>query len=159
MRIKHPVELVYLMLMLRWERSAPPEKHQGVLDGKPERNSQMSRMAYVLQKIGTGDEERIFGTLARHSRREDGESYISRSASWMNEPYSLSGGWHFEGCCSLELKQSILQSLTKVGLSSEFVACVDDFVAGTSVEKYFPTDEEQEEIVRRIRVMEQQDRA
>ena len=159
MHIKDPVELLYLSLMLRWERSAAPDKHQGLLDGQPERNTQISRMAYVLQKIGVGTEDHVFGTLARYTRRDDGESYISKNSSWMKEPYPLLAGWYFEGCTSLVQKQSFLQYLTKVGLSSTFVACADDFVAGKSVEKYLPTDKEQEEIVRKIREKEQRDEA
>jgi hypothetical protein len=153
--IKDPVELLYLSLMLRWERTAPPDREQGTLDGEPARNTQISRMAYVLQKIAAGTKERAYQTLARYTRRNDGESYISKDSSWMKEPYLLGEGWFFEGCTSLVQKQSSLQHLTKLGLSGVFVACADDFVAGNSVEKYLPIDEEQEEILRKIREKEQ----
>src|SRR5437867_1017338 len=115
MHLKDPVELLYLSLMLRWELSAPPDKHEGVLDGETERNTQISRMAYALQKIAAGNVERTFQTLARYTRRNDGESYISKDASWMKEPYPLWDGWYLEGCTSLVQKQSFLQYLTKVG--------------------------------------------
>ena len=57
MRLKDPVEIFFLTLLLRWEKSAPPDKKQGLLDGEPERNTQMSRMAYVLNKVGAGAED------------------------------------------------------------------------------------------------------
>ena len=159
MRIKDPVEFLYLMLMHKWERNAPIDRHQGLLDGKPERNTQISRMAYVLKKIGAGTEDHVFGTLARYTYRDDGESYISKNSSWMKQPYPLFAGWHFEGCTSLLQKQSFLQHLTKVGLSSPFVACADDFVAGKSVKKYLPTHEEMEEMIHKNREKEQRDEA
>ncbi len=42
MHLTEPVELLYLSLMLRWERSAPPDLHEGRLDGEPERNTVLS---------------------------------------------------------------------------------------------------------------------
>jgi hypothetical protein len=155
MHIKDPVEILYLALMLRWERTAPPNNKQGLLDGEPERNTQVSRTAYILQKVAACNPERTYSLLARYTRRNDGESYISKDASWMTGPYELKDGWYFEGCTSLEQKQSILQHLTKLGLSGTFAACADDFVAGKSVEKYLPTDDEQEEILRKIQAHEQ----
>lgn len=157
MRLKDPVEILYLSLMLRWERSAPPDKKQGLLDGKPERNTQASRMVYILRKIGAGSEDRTFSILSTHSRRSDGESYISKNHRWMEDPRELLDGWYFEGCTSLKQKQDILQGLTKIGLSAAFVACADDFVSGESVRRYCPTEEEQEEILASIRELERQE--
>jgi len=154
-RITNTVELLYLSLMLRWERSAPPDQHQGLLDGEPERNTQITRLAYVLGKVGAGAAKRVFPTLERFTRRNDGRSYITRDSTWMKEPYPLLDGWYFEGCTSLKQKQDILQQLTRVGVSPEFVACADDFVAGQSVEKYLPTEAEQEEILARIKSEEE----
>jgi hypothetical protein len=77
----------------------------------------------------------------------------------MKAPYPLGEGWYFEGCTSLVQKQSFLRYLTKLGLSAALVACADDFVAGKSVEKYLPTDEEQEQIPRRIQEKEQTEQA
>lgn len=155
MHIIDPVEFLYLTLMLRWERQSPPDRHQGLLDGKPELNSQISRMAYILIKVGAGTQERIYTNLARYTRRDDGESYISKNSAWMKRPCPLIDGWYLEGCTSLEQKQSFLQHLTKMGLSGIFEACADDFVAGESVEKYWPTDDEQEESIRKIEAQEQ----
>ena len=149
MGIKNTVEYLYLALMLRWEKSAPPNKRQGLLDGEPERNTQITRMAYIVQKIAAGQEERAYQLLSRYSRRDDGKSYISHDASWMKEPYPLSRGWFFEGCTSLIQKQEILQHLTKLGLSPTLVSCIDDFVGGKSIEHYLPSEDEAEEILRR----------
>ncbi len=89
--------------------------------------------------------------LADFTRRNDSESYISKDPSWMREPQRLSVQWFFEGCTSLVQKQSFLEHLTKLGLSSTFVACADAFVAGEAVRKYFPTEAEENAILKRIR--------
>ena len=153
--ITHPVEYLYLALMLRWQKNAPADRHEGLLDGKPERNTQISRMAYVLQKVAAGNEDRTYQILATNSGRRDGKSYISKDSSWMIEPYPLSNGWYLEGCMNLGHKQMLLQYLTKLGLSSVFVSCADDFVAYKSIDKYLPTKDEAEEILREIEVEEQ----
>lgn len=145
--IKNTVELLYLSLMLRWERTAPPDRHRGLLDGVPEGNTQTSRFAYVLRKIAAGSEDWFYPALSERTRRNDGRSYVSKDASWMIEPYPLSSGWFFEGCTSLPQKQSFVQELTKLGFSPVFVSCLDDFVAGKSVEAFMPSPEEQEGIV------------
>lgn len=158
MRLLDPVEILYLALMLRWEKTAPPDRHKGYLDGEEERNSQISRMAYVLKKISVGDEERVFNVLATHSRREDGRSYISKDSSWMKEPYPLWDGWFFEGCTNLKQKQDIIQSLTKLKLSPAFVACVDDFVEGRSVEGFLPREEDEEIIMQKVRAWKEKNK-
>lgn len=149
MGIRNTVEYLYLALMLRWEKSAPLDKHEGLLDGEPARNTQITRMAYILRKIAAGQEERTYQLLCRHSRRNDGKSYVSKDSSWMKEPHPLSSGWFFEGCTSLIQKQGILQHLTKLDLSSTLINCIDEFVAGRSIENHIPSDDEAEEILRR----------
>ena len=155
MRLKDPIEVLYLALMSRWGKSAPPDGRQGLLDGEPERNTQISRMVYLLRKVAAGAEERTYNTLARYSRRKDGESYISRASAWMEEPRELGKGWYFEGCTSLPQKQEILLGLRELGLSARFVACADDFVACKSIQKYFPTEEEENEILAKIKEQEE----
>jgi hypothetical protein len=155
MQIKDAVEILYLHLMYRWEASSPSDGKQGLLDGMPERNTQMSRLAYVLGKIAAGrHEERIYNALARNTRREDGKSYVSKDPSWMIEPFKLTSGWFFEGCTNLKQKQDIIHVLTKVGISPALVAAIDDFVAGESIKKYFPTEEEENDILARIKEKE-----
>ncbi len=149
MGIKNTVEYLYLALMLGWEKSAPPDKHEGLLDGETARNTQITRMAYILRKVAAGQEDRTYQLLSRHSRRNDGKSYISQDASWMKEPYPLSSGWHFEGCTSLIQKQDILQHLTMLDLSPTLVSCIDEFVAGKSIEHLLPSEDEADEILRR----------
>jgi hypothetical protein len=83
--------------MLRWEKSAPPNKYLGFLDGKPERNTQISRMVFLLRKVAAGNVDSTLKTLSLNSRRVDGESSISKSNSWMKDPRKLLDGWHFEG--------------------------------------------------------------
>lgn len=155
--MKQPVELLYLSLMLRWEGTAPLDGHQGSLDGDPERNTQISRMAYVLSKIAAGSEDRVFKSLERSTRRRDGRSYISKDAAWMEQPTDLLAGWCLEGCTSLVQKHAVLDHLLQLGLSRAFIACAKDFVEGKSLEKHLPSEQQQEEIVRKYE--EQQGRA
>ena len=147
MKITESVELLYLSLLLRWERNAPQDQHQGLLDGVPERNTQISRLIYIMRKIAAGSVDRTFRIMAIHTRKNDGGSYISKDESHMTDPRELDRGWYFEGCTSLKQKQDIIQSLSKVGIFPTFIACVDDFVAGKSVEKYVPSDEEQDRLI------------
>ena len=148
MGIKNTVEYFYLALMLKWEKSAPKDRHSGILDDENAVNSQITRMAYILRKIAAGQVERTYQLLSRHSRRNDSESYVSKDSSWMKTPHPLSEGWFFEGCTSLIQKQEILQNLTKLNLSQTLVNCIDDFVAGKSIEKHIPSEDEAEDILR-----------
>lgn len=149
MGIKNSVEYLYLTLMLRWEESAPADRHGGLLDGETTRNTQITRMGYILQKIAAGQEHRVYEVLSRYSRRNDGKSYVSKDNSWMTEPYQLSDGWYFEGCTNLGQKQDILQGLTKIDLSPYLVSCIDQFVAGNSIRSFIPSEEDAEVILRR----------
>jgi hypothetical protein len=158
MRLREPVEYLYLVLMQRWMASAPPDGHQGQLDdGRIVRNSQISRFAFVIDKVSLGVENRVLPALEEYTRRKDGHSYVSRDSSWMEEPYPLRGGWHFEGCCNLEQKRGMLRLLRHAGLSDGFIACAGDFVEGLSVEKYVPTEEESENMIQRFRAREGSD--
>lgn len=151
--VRNTVELLYLGLMLQWERTAPLDRHKGLLDGVPAVNSQTARLAYVLNKIAAGAVERTFQRLAcaRSLRRKDGYSYISKEPGFMKEPYPLHKGWYLEGDVSLKQKQGFIQHLADLGLSPTFVASIDDFVAGKTILQYMPTDEEQAEIERELR--------
>ena len=148
MGIRNTVEYLYLALMLRWEDSAPPDRHEGLLDSELARNTQITRLAYIVRKIAAGQEDRVYRKLSRHSQRNDGRSYVSTDPSWMTEPHPLSTGWHFEGCTSLKQKQDLVQALSKVDISPALIAAIDDFVSGKSVRPHLPTDEEAEELLR-----------
>jgi len=158
MRVRSAVEVLYLSLMKRWHNTAPADRRYGSLDGKREQNSQEARLAYVLQKIGAGQVDRAFSTLSRLIERRDGGSYISKDGARMESPRPLWNGWFLEGCASMEQKRGIIRELKHLGLSPPFIEAVDDFVAGKDIEKYFPTDEEAEEIVRRIEEQEAKNR-
>lgn len=145
MGIKNTVEYLYLTLMARWENSAPPDRHQGYLDGEPERNTQITRLAYIIRKIAAGQSDKVYSALSVGSRRQDGNSYISKNRDWMEQPYPLSDGWYFEGCTSLIQKQEIIQSLSRVGCSGTLIAAIDDFVAGKSIKPHLVLDEATEE--------------
>jgi hypothetical protein len=75
----------------------------------------------------------------------------------MTEPYPVCQGWYFEGCCNLNQKHDLLRNLVHLGLSRGFVDCACDFVEGKSVERYLPTPEEEEEVLRRYRAREGDD--
>jgi len=138
----NPEEYLHLYMLLRWERTAPPDGCLGTLDDEPAKNTQTARMAKVLQMV-TDLHDLPMEKLRKETERKDGRSYISKDAAWMKERYKLGKGWYFEGCMSLVDKQRILQSLPQLGLSSrEFANCAADFVGGKSIQKYWP-DEEQ----------------
>lgn len=143
------VELLYLALMLRWEKSAPRDGHQGLLDGRLERNTQKSRLVYVLGKIAAGN-DRFFPALSQRTRRNDGNSYVASDSAWMTDPYPLAGGWYVEGCMSLPQKQDVVSAVVRLSHSRLFGACVNDFIAGKSVRRYMPSIEQQEELVREL---------
>lgn len=149
--LTNPVELLYLSLMLRWERNAPPNGHKGLLDSLPEVNSQITRFAYVLDKIAAYNDYEVYQTFARHSHRNDGRSYISTDPTWMIDPRPLTSGWYFEGCTSLKQKQQCTRCVTKLGLSPLFERCFDDFIEGKSVRSYLPTLQEQNAILEALR--------
>ena len=148
MRFKSTVELFYLAMMLRWENTAPEDGTQGLLDGIEERNSQISRMVYILKLIASGNTDRVYNLLSIHSRRNDGNSYISKYSSWMNSAQKLDDKWYFEGCTNLIQKKYIILGLRKLDLSSAFVNAVEDFVSGKSVRRYLPSEEVQNEMIK-----------
>ena len=142
MGVKTREELLWLALMLRWENAGVPDGVFCTLDGEPAINSQIERMAYVLRKLGTGADGGRFQTLAVHTPRQDGSSYISKDSSWMKEPKDIGDGWFFEGCTSLRQKRDVVSALSKIGYSTPFVECCEEFVAGKSVRRFLPTKEE-----------------
>jgi hypothetical protein len=141
-RVTNLVELLYLRLMERWEKTAPPDLHEGLLDGEPVRNSQMARLAYVLRKIAAGNENSVCRALAVHTRRQDGESYISQNSVWMKQPLPIATGWFLEGGMSLDQKKSLIRSLSRLKLSGAFVDAVANFVEGNSIQPFMPTKED-----------------
>lgn len=150
MVIKNSVEYFWLVLMLSWEKTAPQDRHQGYLDGESAQNSPTARMAFILNEITAGQEERVYQLLSRHTHKQsDDKSYISRDSLRMENPYPLLNGWFFEGCASVEQKQNILQFLTKLDLSQTLMNCIDEFVAEKNIKSRIPSDEETEEILRR----------
>ena len=152
--VKTAVEFLYLQLMLRWETTAPEDKHLGKLDDKPVINSQTARLAFILNKIASGDEDRSFQLVARFSRRKDGESYVSRDSAWMKKPYPLLKGWFLEGGQSLTQKKNITASFSNLGLSGSFVSCCDDFVEGKSVQRFMPSEDEMRKMIEEAEVRE-----
>jgi hypothetical protein len=156
MHVTDPVELVFLALLLRWEQSAPPDKKQGLLDGERERNTQMSRMAYVLSKVGVGVEDKYFQRLSVGAGwSKPGGKFLDKNKSHMENPIGLNKGWWLDGCASLERKLEILSDLRKLGFSQAFTNSACDFVAGKSVVGYLPTEEEQDEIIRNLRAQDE----
>jgi hypothetical protein len=146
MGVKTSEECFWLALMLRWENVGVSDGGSCTLDGKPAINSQIRRMAYILRKLGAGAEGR-FRTLSVHNRRQDGGSYISKDSSWMEEPVDIGDGWFFEGCTSLRQKRDILGALSKLGYSTPFVECCEEFVAGNNVRRFLPRKEEAERML------------
>lgn len=150
MQITNSIEYLYLVLMLRWEKTAPPDKHWGTLDDKKEQNSQITRFAYIIRKIAAGQEDEFYSKLENYTRRKDGNSYISKKSTWMNQPVELGNGWFFEGCTSLEQKHGFIQSFSKLGLSPALCRAIEDFVANKSIEQWLPTEAEANALLAKI---------
>jgi hypothetical protein len=150
MHVLDPVECLYLSLMHRWQTTAPPDHHTGLLDGEPAENSQVARLAYVLNKIAVGQVDAMFARLEKLTVKRDGTSHISRDMRRMCNPYPLWDGWYLEGCMSLEAKLDIVRQLRQLGLSPTFVRSVESFVANEPIDRYFPSQQEQEEVIRRF---------
>ena len=95
MRLRDPVEILYLALMHGWQSTAPGDKKHGTLDGMPEVNSQVARLAYVLNKIGAGQTKKIFSKLESLTERRDGSSHVSKHKERLENPYrySMGGIW------------------------------------------------------------------
>lgn len=152
MRLRDPVEILFLGLMLRWEKTAPPNMKQGMLDTETERNTQMSRMAFVLNKVAVGVEDEYFQKLAvGASWSKPSGRFLDKNKEHMENPIALHKGWWLDGCASLERKLEMMQDLTKLGLSPTFTNCACDFVSGKSVASYMPTESEQDEIIHALR--------
>jgi hypothetical protein len=157
MRLRDPVECLYLSLMHRWQVTAPPDHNWGLLDGEPVQNSQVARLAYVLKKVAVGQVEQVFRALEKLTRRRDGSSLISTQPARMESPYPLWDGWYLEGCISLEQKRTVVRQLRQLGLTPAFIDAVEDFVAGDNIDRHFPTPEEQAEMVRQYALSTQRE--
>jgi len=144
LRVQNQWEFCLFAILLRWEQNAPPDRHWGEFDGRPACNSQQQRLAHLLQTVAVGGVDVVYRTLARYTRRRDGNSNVSTDPSWMSEPMPLWDGWYVEGCLNIGQKLDLLDNLSKIGYSPEFVECARDFVEGRSVEGYLPTFEELE---------------
>lgn len=149
-----PQEYLYLHYFSEWEKTAPKDGHLGLLKGRgPVKNTQTARLCRLLTMIVspiTIDAD--FQKLARRTQRKDGRSNVSKDRSWMREPYEITKGWYFEGCMNLLEKQAIIKALPELGLiSREFVPCAQDFVAGNSVEKYWPDKDEASRLLQQYR--------
>jgi hypothetical protein len=79
--VKTSEEVLWLLLMLRWENVGVPDGASCMLDGRPAINSQIARMAYILRKLGAGADEGRFQTVAVHTRRQDGKPPAARSTA------------------------------------------------------------------------------
>lgn len=150
MRVKDPVEILYLSLMERWEDSAPTDGHGGILDGSPALNTQVARMARVLNFICSDATEAGYRHLACKWRRANGSPLLAKDPTGMTNPHALAKGWWLEGCLSLDQKTALMQDLTGLGLSPVFVRSASEFVRGATIKGYFPTPEEEQEIIARI---------
>ena len=149
MHIRDAVEFLYLSRMHRWQTNAPPDHRMGLLGDTPTENSQVARLAFALKDIAVGQVEETLVPLQRLTVKHDGSSYVSKDARHMKSPYPLLKGWYLEGCTSLPQKLAIARRLRQLGRSPTFVDAVASFVANESVDRYFPTDEQLEEMIQR----------
>ena len=66
----------------------------------------------------------------------------------MKEPYPLLDGWYLKGCQNIGQKINVTGALRHLGLSPQFIACVDEFVSCRTVRGFMPNREEAEEMLR-----------
>lgn len=144
-------EISRLALLLKWQNDSPDDRHQiqGIISNK--RNTQTTRLGYVLNLIVLKNDnfDGVFQQLAKFTlRQKDKNAYFSKDSSWMKEPYCVKGDWFFEGCTSLKQKRDCIQYITKVRFptgfrfSSQFADCAADFIANENLDKYKPTKED-----------------
>lgn len=150
MHVLDPIECFYLTYMRRWQITAPPDRHRGLLGGQPAENSQVARLACVINIVASAPVAKTFARLEHLTVKRDGSSYVSRDTSRMESPYPLWDEWFLEGCISLPQKLTVVRQLKQLGLSPAFIESAESFVANDDITRYFPTLDEQEEIVRRL---------
>ena len=132
-------------------KNAPLEGKQGLLDGKPERNTQISRMAFVLNKVCVLLEEKYFLKLSTGpSWSKPGGKFLDKNNTHMTNAHSLKKGWWLDGCASLDKKIETMYDLRKIGMSYTFINCTCDFISGKSIKSYLPSEKEQDGIIKKI---------
>lgn len=148
MTITNAKELNRLALLVKWQKDSPKDRHQIQNYSLDIRNTQTTRLVFVLNLIVKNDDfNNIFQKLAKYTvRQKDQNAYLSKDSSWMREPYPVRGDWYFEGCTSLKQKKDCLQYITKIRFpsgfrfSTQFSDCVGDFIADENLEKYKPVE-------------------
>lgn len=144
MRHYTTVECLYLTRMMNWQRKAPADGHQGILDGSEVRNTQYRRLAFVLRLLGAGNEVEVFSTLEQYSRRQDGESYITRRPADSTDWTLICGDWYLRKTMSMSQRETtIIDHLVRVGLSGRMVTAITRFVKGKPIDGCMPTEQEQ----------------
>lgn len=149
MLITNKKELTCLALFIKWQNEAPKDKHkiQSFLEDK--RNSQSTRLSFILNLIALSNKEDDFNTIfqqfAKYTlRTKDKNSYISKDL-WMKDHYHIRGAWYFDACSNVNQKQNWVQYITKIRFSNsfkfstQFSDCAADFIANKNLKKYEPT--------------------
>lgn len=154
MVIKNKTELQFLVLFIKWQTNSPEDRHKIQSTFINKRNTQTTRLAFILNLmalIKTRDFNITFQQLAKYTfRTKDKNSYLSKDTSWMKEPHHIKGDWYFEGCTSLKQKQACIQNITKIQFPDSFQFspglsdCSEDFIANKNLDKYKPTERDEE---------------
>lgn len=152
--------MLYLALMRKWVRTAPPDRQFGLRGGKKCCNSQSARLARVLVLIASGNHDDFYSGVARYTRKPRGnDSLVTRNKGTLDNPYALSHGWYLEQTLNLGQKQDICDVLPHLGLSSAFTNAVRAFVAAQPFDQYEPDERDAAVILANIRACEERERA
>ncbi|MBC8637311.1 hypothetical protein IAG25_10855 [Caballeronia sp. EK] len=159
-RVTAPVELLYLALLRKWVKTAPPDGKYGFRDGEKCCNSQTARLARVLNIIAAGNHDDFFNALARYTRKPRGDgSLVTRDKGALQDPYPLINGWYVEQCLNLPQKLAIVDYLTRLGLSSPFANAAREFVAAQPFDQFEPDERDAPTIWANVRACEEREQA
>jgi len=123
------IEMLHILGMTKWQSTAPQVGKYGWRNGERLQNSQQARLQYLLESVGFQDPEGIYSTLAIRNRYERvSESKITKSKPHQGLP--LPGGWHIDSCQNINQKLEVVETLTNLGYSRDFITFAKKFVNG-----------------------------
>ncbi len=129
---KTAMEMLYIMLLGKWEETAPLPGKFGLFNGIHLKNSQQARLQYLLKSIGVNNPEKTYSTLAVKTRKpRDEDSMITTHKPARGLP--LLGGWHLDCCLNVGQKLEIVGALCHLDYSRDFIEISKGFVIGKSI--------------------------
>lgn len=128
------LEMILIIAMGNWESTAPPPGRMGIYRSTKLRNSQQARLQYLLKRIGTGNLEKNYSTLAVKTRNHKTmDSKVTNNKPAQGLP--LNEHWYIDCCLNLSQKIEIVEKLEYLGYSRDFVEIAKRFVEGLPIAK------------------------